>query len=202
MIKNSKLIKKTAAASLAAMMMVQPVSAAIEIPVEEPIIVSPVGGKNVGKVLFLGGIGATACYFTAAVSSNPIIGLLACGLTGFCVSMLWPGNLIVASEKIPKGGVFLYAMMAAGGDLGASVGPQLVGIVTDAALEIPALLNWASELALSPEQFGMKLGMLVGMLFPLISIGVYYLFFKSERKTQEKLDTANAVETPDGVDES
>ena len=159
-------------------------------------------GKNVGKVLFLGGIGATACYFTAAVSSNPIIGLLACGLTGFCVSMLWPGNLIVASEKIPKGGVFLYAMMAAGGDLGASVGPQLVGIVTDAALEIPALLNWASELALSPEQFGMKLGMLVGMLFPLISIGVYYLFFKSERKTQERLDTANAVETPDGVDES
>nr|MBQ4320021.1 hypothetical protein [Clostridia bacterium] len=49
MIKNSKLIKKTAAASLAAMMMVQPVSAAIEIPVEEPIIVSPVGGKNLGK---------------------------------------------------------------------------------------------------------------------------------------------------------
>ena len=36
-------------------------------------------------------------------------------------------NLLVGSSRISMGGVFIYAMMAAGGDLGASVGPQLVG---------------------------------------------------------------------------
>ena len=64
-------------------------------------------------------------------------------------------------------------MMAAGGDLGASVGPQLVGIITDAAIEMPALSALAQQLQLSPDQFGMKLGMLMGALFPMAAIFVY-----------------------------
>ncbi|MBR4279012.1 MAG: MFS transporter, partial [Clostridia bacterium] len=48
-------------------------------------------GKNVTRVLLLGAIGATACYLTAALSGIPILGLIACALTGFCVSMMWPG---------------------------------------------------------------------------------------------------------------
>lgn len=55
----------------------------------------------------------------------------ACALTGLCTSMLWPGSLLVATDRFPMGGVFIYAMMAASGDLGASVAPQIVGIVTD-----------------------------------------------------------------------
>ena len=130
-------------------------------------------GKNIGRVLFLGAIGATLCYFTAAVSNLPLLGLLACAFTGFCVSMLWPGNLIVASDRFPQGGVFIYAMMAAGGDLGASVGPQLVGIITDAVIANPEAASLAQKLSLSSEQLGMKFGMLCGMLFPLIGIFVY-----------------------------
>ena len=72
--------------------------------------------------------------------------------------------------------------MAAGGDFGASVGPQLVGIVTDAALSNESLLRIAGELALSPEQLGMKLGMLVGMMFPLVAIPIYASFLKSYKK--------------------
>ena len=113
---------------------------------------------------------------------NPIIALSACVLTGFCVSMLWPGNLVVASDRFPQGGVFIYAMMAAGGDLGASVAPQLVGVITDAALENPMLISMAEKLSLQPEQFGMKLGMIIGMLFPLIAIAVYATYLKSYKK--------------------
>lgn len=139
-------------------------------------------GKNIGKVLTFGAIGATLCYFTAAISNHSFIGLFACAFTGFCVSMLWPGNLIVASAKFPEGGVFIYAMMAAGGDLGASVGPQLVGIITDAVIANPAAAALAADLTLAPEQLGMKLGMLCGMLFPLVGIFIYWYIWKANKK--------------------
>lgn len=138
-------------------------------------------GRNIEKVLLLGGIGATLCYAVAALSPLPIVGLLACAFTGFCTSMLWPGNLIVASDRFPAGGVFIYAMMAAGGDLGASVGPQLVGLVTDISAAAPPLVALGQRLALSPEQFGMKLGMLVGMIFPLLGIFVYTHLYKTAK---------------------
>ena len=139
-------------------------------------------GKNISRALFWGALGATACYLIAAISPIPVVGLIACAITGFCVSMMWPGSLIVASDRYPQGGVMIFALMAAGGDFGASVGPQLVGVITDAALENPALLSMAERLSLQPEQFGMKLGMIIGMLFPLIAIAVYATYLKSYKK--------------------
>jgi len=136
----------------------------------------------VEKVLLLGAIGAAACYLLAAVSPFPIIGLLACAFTGFCTSMLWPGNLVIASERVPVGGVFIFALMAAGGDLGASVAPQLVGIITDFAIENPAAVSLADTLGMLPEQLGMKLGLLAGMLFPLAGTFVYGYFYKTRKK--------------------
>ena len=130
-------------------------------------------GKNICKVLWLGSIGAAACYFIAAVSPFPIIGLLACAFTGFCVSMLWPGSLVVASDRFPKGGVVIFALMAAGGDLGASVGPQLVGVVTDSVMNNPDCVSLAQKIGITTEQLGMKSGMLVGMIFPMVAIIVY-----------------------------
>lgn len=143
-------------------------------------------GKNIGKVLTLGGIGAVVCYLTAAITSNPILGLIACGFTGFCTSMLWPGNLIVVADRFPAGGVFIYAMMAAGGDLGASVAPQLVGVITDAASLSPTLTSFAASLGLTTSQFGMKLGMVLGALFPLIGIIFYARFWKASKDLKNK----------------
>ena len=141
-------------------------------------------GKNISRALFFGAIGATLCYLTAAImptthTAFAIIGLVACALTGFCVSMMWPGSLIVASDRYPTGGVMIFALMAAGGDFGASLGPQLVGVITDAAIVDPKLISVAENLSLSPEQFGMKLGMIVGMLFPLIAVAVYATYLKA-----------------------
>lgn len=137
-------------------------------------------GKDIGKVIFAGTIGAALCYLAAAISPVPAAGLLACVLTGFCTSMLWPGNLIVATSRFPAGGVFIYALMAAGGDLGASVAPQLVGVITDAAIAVPSVSDFAASLGLGAEQFGMKLGMLAGMLFPLASIPISYRLWKNK----------------------
>lgn len=139
-------------------------------------------GRHIERVLLLGAIGATLCYLTAALCPIPVIGLVACALTGLCVSMLWPGSLILAADKFPTGGVFIYAMMAAGGDLGASVGPQLVGLVTDTAIGNATLVSLAAEWAMTPEQLAMKLAMLVGALFPLLAIGIYTVFLRKSKK--------------------
>lgn len=139
-------------------------------------------GKNIGKVLTLGAVGASACYIIAAVSNLPIIGLIACAFTGFCTSMLWPGNLIVASDRFPTGGVFIYALMAAGGDLGASVAPQMVGIITDAVIMNPKMVAVAQNLSLAPEQFGMKIALLFAALFPIAAVFVNLNFWKNKEK--------------------
>ena len=139
-------------------------------------------GKNAPRVLLLGAIGASVCYLTAVLSPFPIIGLIACAITGFCVSMLWPGSLIVASERFPVGGVFIFALMAAGGDMGASVGPQIVGIASDAAIASSFVNELAAKLGMSVDAIGMKFGMLVGALFPIVAILVYSFILKTRKK--------------------
>lgn len=138
-------------------------------------------GKNIERVLLLGAIGAFLSYMIAAISNIEFIGLFACAFTGFCVSMLWPGCLIVASDRFNGGGVFVFALMAAGGDFGASVGPQLVGVIIDTVKSADFSQKLSSALSLSPEQLGMKAGMLVGMLFPLIAIFVYFAIWKRRK---------------------
>ncbi len=147
-------------------------------------------GKNIEKVLTWGAIGATLCYLVAVFSPLPLLALLACGLTGFCVSMLWPGSLIVADERIPAGGVFVYAIMASGGDLGASIGPWLIGVITDAALASETLSSTAATLQLLPEQLGMRLGLLIGAIFPLLGILLYLRLWRG--KKQAKRTTCRA----------
>ena len=143
-------------------------------------------GKNITRALFFGSVGAALCYLIAALSPFGFVGVFACAFTGFCVSMLWPGSLIVASDRFPDGGVLIYALMAAGGDLGASVGPQLVGLITDFAIENPTVADLALKIGLSSEQLGMKASMLVGMLFPLSAIPLFAYFRSLAKKDQAK----------------
>ena len=139
-------------------------------------------GKNISKVLLIGAFGSCACYLLAALSPFPVIGLLACAFTGLCVSMFWPGSLIAASEKYPDGGVLIFALMAAGGDFGASVGPQLIGVITDAIIAVPSAAEVALKFGLTAEQLGMKAGMLIGVVFSVAAIPVYYKIRKMRKK--------------------
>ena len=149
----------------------------------EPIEISIV----VEVVLLFGSVGSAICYLVTATTSVSFVGLIACALCGFFVSMLWPGTLIVASQKFKSAGVIIFALMAAGGDFGASVGPQLVGVVTDAVMANPRSVDIASKLEITVEQLGMKCGMLVGMLFPLMAIAVYLVILKLFKGQDEEL---------------
>lgn len=139
-------------------------------------------GKNIGKILVLGAISAGVCYVVAALTNVAVIGLLTCAFTGFCVSMLWPGSLIVSAERITTGGVFIFAMMASGGDLGAAIGPQISGVVTDLVIASPTLNSIGQSLSLSPETLGMKAGILIGALFSLAAIPFMILIGRKREK--------------------
>lgn len=137
-------------------------------------------GKNISKVLFASAVGSSVCYFAAAVSDIAVVGLLACALTGLCTAMMWPGSLIAVSERFPHGGVMMFALMAAGGDLGASVGPQLVGVITDAVSASPRALEMAIKMSLTPEQLGMKCGILVGFVFSLAAVVTFLVIMRRQ----------------------
>ena len=83
-------------------------------------------------------------------------------------------------------GVTAYALMAAGGDLGASICPQLIGAVVDGV----GRSGWGSELAaqygMSADQIGMKVGMLLTAVFPLLGIVAVSLamrYFKQKKES-------------------
>lgn len=124
-------------------------------------------GRNIHKTLLVSMVGAAVCYLVIAFSPNAVVSLLACVATGICTSMLWPGTLILMEEKIPAVGVAAYALMAAGGDFGASFAPQALGILVDNIALTPWAQSMSSIVALSPEQIGFKLGMLVAAIFPI-----------------------------------
>lgn len=115
-------------------------------------------GKNIKRIIFIGMLGATICYLVAGISSNIIMAFMACLLTGVFTAMLWPGTLMMMEEKIASAGVALYALMAAGGDLGASIAPQLMGILAD--------------------NYSLKTGMLVCATFPFMGVILMLIVFK------------------------
>lgn len=136
-------------------------------------------GKNILRVLLAGMIGASVCYIGAALSPIPLLAMLACVLTGFCTAMLWPGTLILMEEKYPSPGIAAYALMAAGGDLGGSIAPQLLGIIIDTVSVTPFAAGIGQSLGLTAEQIGMKAGMLVGAVFPIL--GTVLLLYMKHR---------------------
>lgn len=139
-------------------------------------------GKNISSTLLAGMAGAAVCYLVAGLCPNIIISMAACILTGMFTSMLWPGTLILMEEKFPSPGVTAYALMAAGGDFGASVAPQMLGVITD-KVEISKWATTLSEsLSVAPEQIGMKTGMVITAIFPILGVILLIYMKKYFRK--------------------
>ena len=109
-------------------------------------------GDKLNLIGFMMGSGAlcVACYLMASLSSNPVIGLIGCVLCGFSVGIMWPGTISISSKKFPTGGTAMFALLAMAGDLGGSIGPAIVGRVTDYAGD------------------NIRAGMGVGLIFPLV----------------------------------
>ena len=78
----------------------------------------------------------------------------------------------------------IYAHVAAGGDLGASIAPQLMGIVVDNVSESAFAVDMGAQLNMLPEQIGLKSGMLVSAVFPIAGAVLLILtlrYFKKQK---------------------
>jgi fucose permease len=74
----------------------------------------------------------TACYLLAALSPISVIGLAGCAICGLAAGIMWPGTICISAQKCPKGGTAMFAFLALAGDLGAAIGPTMVGGIADA----------------------------------------------------------------------
>ncbi len=129
-------------------------------------------GKNIINVMLIGTACAMVCYICAALSGNPIIGITACAGVGLFTAMLWPGTIIYVGEKFPGIGINMYALIAAGGDMGVAVSPQLVGIISDKFPLTQIAQNISQAVGETPEQIGMRAGILFAAIFPGLGIMV------------------------------
>lgn len=140
-------------------------------------------GKNISKVLLIGMIGACICYLIAGFSNSVIVALIACVLLGIFTSMLWPGTLIMMEENVPNAGVAAYALMAAAGDFGASVAPQMVGVIADTVSANPIASKLSAQLSMTVEQIGMRTGLIISAVFPFLgTILLVYIIKKYIQK--------------------
>ena len=69
-------------------------------------------------------------YGMICLVSNPVINLIGCALCGFAIAIMWPGTLSMGAKALPRAGTALFALLALAGDVGCSVGPTLVGVVS------------------------------------------------------------------------
>lgn len=87
-------------------------------------------------------------------------------MCGFSVGIMWPGTISISSSKIPLGGTALFALLAMAGDMGGSIGPFVIGFVTQ---------NTDDDL---------KAGMLAGCIFPAVLI--LSVFLLRQRNAEQK----------------
>ena len=106
---------------------------------------------NLSRFMVASGCLCVVCYILASLIENPVVGLIGCILCGFSVGIMWPGTLSITSRKFPAGGTTMFALLAMAGDLGGSIGPGIVGRVSQlsgdnirtgmaAGLAVPILL--------------------------------------------------------------
>ena len=120
---------------------------------------------NLTKVMLGCGSLCVVCYLLAALSPISILGLIGCALCGLSVGIMWPGTISISSKKCPKGGTAMFAFLALAGDLGAAVGPAMVGGIAEAV------------------GGNLKIGLLFAAIFPAIMIiGLIILVKKFEKR--------------------
>lgn len=118
------------------------------------------GKTDLSKTMIGSGIGCVLSYLLIGLSTNPLLSLLGCGLSGFFVGIMWPGTFSIASKLIRKGGTMMFSFFALAGDIGCSSGPALAGLVAE--------LN----------KNDLQRGILSAVLFPLVLVIVIYVVRK------------------------
>lgn len=124
-------------------------------------------------VLMTSSVLCVLCYALAVFSPWPLLALLGCAFCGLSVSLMWPGTLSYVVPRVSRGGTALFASLALAGDVGCSLGPWLTGFVSDAVQ--PYYTGG------DPEQFGLRMGLMTAILFPVVMFVLLAVFSRNEK---------------------
>jgi len=98
---------------------------------------------------------------------------------------MWPGTFSLASAAFPRGGTLMFGVLAVCGDLGCSFGPWLAGKISNNVQKTGQSLTIWRNSSLDLEQIGLRSGLLIAIVFPLL-MGLSLLVFKSKKKLPAK----------------
>ena len=113
--------------------------------------------KNMTRSLTACGIGCVAGYLLIVLSPWPLLSLAGFGVCGFSVGLMWPGVLSFGAKAFPTGGTAMFSLLALCGDIGCSIGPGIVGGISNA-------LQSAGQ----PTLLALKWGIAAATVFPLL----------------------------------
>ena len=86
---------------------------------------------DLSKFMIASGTLCLICYLLAALRPESTSRTSsAVSYVDFPSEIMWPGTISITSGKIPLGGTAMFALLAMAGDLGGSIGPYIVGTVT------------------------------------------------------------------------
>jgi fucose permease len=117
---------------------------------------------NVLKVLIISSIILTALITISTITHVAFLSLVLLALCGLFIGFMWPTVYAYAGEVFSVGGTVMFSMLALGGDLGCTLGPTLVGTVS--------------------QLLGIKIGILSSIVFALTTLIVSVVLVKLKNK--------------------
>lgn len=108
------------------------------------------------------------CYLTAVLSTIPFLGAHRLRAVRRFRGVDVAGHGFRHGAALSLGGTAMFGLLAISGDIGCSVGPWLTGVVSDAMQSSAWGASLMAQLSLSAEQLGLKAGLLVAAVFPVL----------------------------------
>ncbi len=141
---------------------------------------------SINKVLLATSALAVICYLTVALSPFPWLTVLACVITGFASSMLWPGTLIITADQYPMAGSWIFALLAASGDIGAAFGPWLTSVIIENSPTRIFTKFFKGIYQITTEQASIRIGILFAVIFPILAFFTH-LTIKNIKSAKEEI---------------
>ena len=113
--------------------------------------------KDMTRSLTVCSLGCVGGYLLIVLSPWPLISLAGFCVCGLSVGLMWPGVLSLGAAEFPMGGTAMFSLLALCGDIGCSIGPGLVGGISNALQRVG-----------QPTLVALKWGIAAATLFPFM----------------------------------
>lgn len=121
---------------------------------------------NLEKYMLLCTALCFAGYLTVSLSPYPLLSLLGSALCGFSVGVMWPGTYSIASKGLKGAGTAMFALLALMGDAGCTVGPSIVGFISE---------RFSGDL---------KVGIFSVSVFPIVMFFTLLFYIKKKKQAE------------------